>query len=178
MSYVVSITDQQILTAVRNWLVSAMTGEVVQGYANRVSTPTGGYVTMSGLLKTRLGSNEVTFSLPTFPDIVGTEIDTQSYDYHIQLDAYGDDSADWASILNIAYHSQTAFLFFRSQFPGIAPLYMEEPKLVPVVTGEEQYELRWTMVIHLQFKPSISNAQQSATNVVAGLKNVEAVYPG
>lgn len=171
MTYTITITEAQVFTAIRNWLLNAVAGEIVQGWENRVATPSGGFVVMSGLVKQRLSTNET-----SYPDDA-TESNTQSIDYHIQLDAYGSNAGDWAAILTTAYRSDQACTFFASQLPGLAPLYMEDARQSPLVTGEQQYESRWTMVIHLQYKPSISDAQASAATVTAGIINVEAVYP-
>ena len=109
--------------------------------------------------------------------IQGGETNQQSADYHIQLDAYGVNAGDWASILTTAFRSDRAYEFFSTQSQGITPLYMEDAKQAPLVTGEQQYEARWTMVAHLQFKPSITDVQQSAATVTAGIINVDAEYP-
>ena len=179
MTYQISITEDNIFTAVRNWLITCLNGEMVQGWTNRVSTPAGDFVVMSGLVKEVLSSNTRLYEDPVDPEATGFQVNKQSVDYHIQLDVYGPSAGDSASILSAAFHSDRAYPFFAAQTPpGIAPLYMEDPKQSPIVTGEQQYDQRWTMVIHLQFKPAITDVQEFADELsVSGIISVDAEYP-
>lgn len=178
MTYTISITDAQIFTAMKAWIAQALTAQAVQGIVNRVAMPKGGFVEMTGLLKEGLTAYNLTSYTQQNDPTPGTEINQQSIDYHIQLDCYGKDSADWAQILNTSFSSDRAIEFFRSNYPGIAPLHVEDPKQAPLVTGEQQYEKRWTMVAHLQYKPAITDTQESALEAVPGVINVDAAYHG
>lgn len=178
MSYTVSITESQIFTALRAWIIASIGDQVVQGFTNRVSSPKGAFVEMSGLVKTNLSTNMRQFTSPVNPATVGVQQNQKSIDYTIQLDVYGAGSSDIATILDVAYAAETTWAFFNNLVPGLAPLYMEDPKQSPIVTGEQQYDQRWTLVAHVQFLPSITDAQESATVVEAGVINVEATYPG
>lgn len=179
MTYQISTTEDQIFTALRNWILTCVAGEIVQGWTNRVSTPRGSFIVMSGLVKQILSSNTRLYEAPVDPDPTGFQINMQSIDYHIQLDVYGPSSGDDAAILNTAFHSDRAYPFFaQQQPPGIAPLYMEDPKQSPIVDGEQQYDQRWTLVIHLQYKPAITDVQEFAAELsVSGIIDVDAYYP-
>lgn len=178
MTFIVSITDDQIFTALKSWIIAAVAGEAVQGYTNRVSSPKGSFVEMYGLVKTNLSMNMRKFTSPINPVTVGTETERKSIDYTIQLDVYGATASDVATILNVAFTAQTTWAFFNNLVPGLAPLYMEDPRQSPITTGEQQYDQRWTLTAHMQFLPSITDAQESAIEVVPGVINVEATYPG
>ncbi len=171
MTYTISITEDQVFTALRNWLLYAIPGEVIEGVVNRVSTPSGGFVTMTGISKVRLSTNAT-----SYPD-ANTEVNEQSLDFHVQLDVYGDSAGDWATIISTAFRSDQACIFLDAQLSGLAPLYAEDIRQVPMITGEEQYESRWTTTIHLQFNPSVSDAQQSANQLNVGIISVDATYP-
>lgn len=177
MTYVTSITEEQIFTVLRTWLVAAVGGQVIQGYTNRVSTPKNGFIVMSGLVKQNLSMNRRSFVPPTEGEDEGLWKNEKSIDYNIQLDVYGPSSGDWASILAVAFSSDLAWPFFNSLLPGLAPLFMEDPRQSPVVTGEQQYDKRWSIVAHIQFNPSISDSQQSAIEAIAGIIDVEVTYP-
>jgi hypothetical protein len=177
MTYVSSITEEQIFTALRSWLIDAVGGQAVQGFTNRVSTPKGGFIAMSGLVKQTMSANRRAFVQPVNPSTVGEWRNEKSIDYNIQLDVYGPTSGNWASILAVAFASDRAWSFFNNLLPGLAPLYMEDARQSPIVTGEQQYDKRWSIVAHIQFNPSITDVQQSAVEVVAGIFDVEAIYP-
>jgi hypothetical protein len=176
MTYIISITDDQVFTSLRNWILgSAVLSECVQGPINRASMPRGGenFVVMSPTLRARLSLN--TTDYPT----QDTQTNTASFDYSIQIDCYGPNSGDTATILHDSWYSDQAFNLLKPQ--GVSPLWIEEPRFVPLVNGEQQYENRWTMGLHLQFKPAITDAQQSASDVSinpANIINVDVRYPG
>jgi hypothetical protein len=171
MSYVISITEDQVFVALRNWLLYAVSGEVVQGVVNRVAMPAGGFVEMTPLVKSRLSTN-----VTSYPD-GNTETNQQFLDFTIQLDVYGANAGDWSSIITTAFRSDQACIFLDAQLPGIAPLYSEDARQLPLITGEDQYEAHWSIAIHLQFNPSVNDAQQSATVVTTAVIGVQAIYP-
>jgi hypothetical protein len=171
MSYTISITEDQVFTALRNWLLYAVSGEVVQGIVNRVAMPAGGFVEMTPLVKTRLSTN-----VTSYPDI-NTETNQQFIDFTIQLDIYGANAGDWSTIITTAFRSDQACAFLAAQLPGIAPLYSEAARQLPLINGEEQYESHWSIAIHLQFNPSVNDTQQSANVITPAIINVDATYP-
>ena len=176
MTYVPSVTEDQIMTTLVTWIMTALAGQVAQGWANRVATPTGDFVIVSGLVKARLSQHERSHVTPVFPATVGSEVTQQTVDYHVQLDCYGQGASDNAFALSTAFASDRACDFFTAQLPGLAPLFCEDPRQLPITNGEQQYEDRWTIVAHLQCYTSISDAQESATSVSAGVINVDAEY--
>lgn len=177
MTYAVSITEADVMSALRAWVLSAVQGEVVQGFTNRVSTPKGSFVVMSGLVKRNLSTNMKTFTSPVTPSTVGELRNTKSLEYTVQLDVYGPASGDDSTVLTTAFTNDAAWSFFNNLVPGLAPLFMEDPRQSPIVTGEQQYDQRWTLVAHLNFMPSIVEPQESATEAVTGIIDVDATYP-
>lgn len=176
VTYIISITDEQVFTALRNWILgSAIAGDCLQGPINRASMPdaTNDFVIMSPINRSRLSLNSTAY--PT----TGTQTNTASFDYAIQLDCYGPNAGDVASILHDSWYSDQAFNLLNPQ--GVSPLWIEEPRFMPLVNGEQQYENRWVMTLHLQFKPAITDPQQSASAVSinpANIINVDVRYPG
>lgn len=174
MTHVPSVTDEQIFTALRGWVMGAvLLSDCQQGPIDRASMPKGDFVIMSPLNRTRLSLN--TTSYPT----QSTAANALSFDYAIQLDAYGPSAGDTLSVLFDSWYSDQAFELLRPQ--GVSPLWAEEPRFVPLIDGEKQYENRWTTTVHLQFKPSITDPQQSASTVTlnpANVINVDERYPG
>lgn len=174
MSYVASLTDEKVFAALRGWILGCVpTEDCVRAPFNRASMPQGDFVIMSPINRTRLSYN--TTAYPS----TGTETNTFSFDYAIQIDCYGPNSGDFVTILNDSWYSDQAFNLLNPQ--GVSPLWIDEPRFVPLVDGEQQYEDRWSMTLHLQFKPAITDVQQSASTVTldpANVINVDARYPG
>ncbi|MEN6533957.1 MAG: hypothetical protein ABFD89_09870 [Bryobacteraceae bacterium] len=176
MTYVASVTDDMVFTAIRAWVIaSAAVSDCIQGDGNRASIPAGGtdFVIMTPLTRSRLSLNET--SHPT----TSTETSTSSFDYAIQLDCYGPNAGDIVSVLDTSWYSNRTFDALKTQY--VFPLYSEHPRFAPMVNGEQQYENRWILVIHIQFKPSITDSQQSASSVTitpTGIINVDVKYPG
>jgi hypothetical protein len=56
-------------------------------------------------------------------------------------------------------------------------LYAGDPRQVPFINGEAQWEERWTLDVALQANQTVQVSQQFADEVDAGLINVDATYP-
>lgn len=174
MSYQISVTDDQVFTALVAWIMGAVILTDCQvGPVNLASMPKGDFAILTPINRTRLSYN--TTAYPT----TGTETNTLSFDYAIQLDLYGPNAGDALSILYDSWYSDQAYNLLIPQ--GVSPLWADEPRFVPLIDGEKQYTNRWTTTIHLQFKPAITDVQQSASTVTinpANVIDVDARYPG
>jgi hypothetical protein len=73
-------------------------------------------------------------------------------------------------------------VMFRDQYAtdllpvNIQPLYADDPMQIPLINGEGQYEQRWKLTAVLQYNPIIAAAQQSATSLTIGLKEIESTF--
>lgn len=163
MTYVSSVTDTQIFTGLRAFLVDAVGSgiEVVQALDNRVPSPKGAFILMSELFRTRLAMNETTYSDATTPAPgVHTEEVKASTKIAFQLDCYGPSASEYAQVIDTAWRSHLAVDFLKSY--GLTPLFNDGPRKMPVVNGEHQYELRWVVTVHLQVNPSITAPREFA----------------
>jgi len=105
----------------------------------------------------------------------GTESISQDTDIVVQLDVHGPSSADNAQRISTLFRDAYGVAQFA---PNLAPLYTSDPKQMPFITGEDQYDNRWTLDLHLEAKDVISNIpQQFADQIEAGVISVEAEYP-
>ena len=174
MTYNVSLTESAIFAALRAFILDALgTVEVVQGADNRVPPPCSGpYVSMIRVGQTRLSTNQVvnTDNYPTSQTIT----ETQPTRVSIQLDCYGAAAGDWANLLATAFRSDLGCAFFEPF--GIDPLYHDEPKSLPLVNGEEQYERRWMLVVHLQANIAITATAQFMTAAKITTVNVSTIH--
>lgn len=148
--------------------VSEAAGTIEQGQQNRLAMPTGGFVILTPMNKKRLSTNVASYNA-----IDGSEAVSVAQQFNIQIDCYGVDSGDWASILQMGFRDEFAFnLMVNSK-----PLYADDPIQLPLVNGEEQYEERWTLQLALEYTPAVTLPMQFATSVKVGLIDVDVAYP-
>lgn len=174
MAATISITDQDVFTALRTFLLLILpTGtKVIQAQDNRVAIPKGKFVAMTARSNERLATNTGSYTDPgTNPG--GKGVLTPSK-FGIQLDFYGDDSAKWAATTQALMRDGYAF----DNFPtGIKPLYADDPVQIPLINGEQQYEQRWKLEVMLQINPVVTVAQDFSDALSVNIINVEATYP-
>lgn len=179
-TYSISITDEQVFQALWDWLTLLFptSVEVIKGDDNRVPPPAllpgQGFIMMQRISSVRLSTNETSYT----DDIIipiEEESEMQTIDYSIQLDTYGTESANQARIISTLFRSDQACRFFEPY--NIQPLYMDDPKHMPVVNGENQYEQRWMTTIHLQINPIVSVPTEFMDAASIVLVDVDATYP-
>lgn len=95
----------------------------------------------------------------------------------IQLDVHGPNSADNAQIISTLLRDDYAVRSFAASGVDVAPLYADDPKQIPFINGEQQYETRWVINAVLQANQTVSPPQQFAGEVVVETIDVEATYP-
>lgn len=94
-----------------------------------------------------------------------------------QLDIHGPRSDDNVQIISTLFRDFYGVDFFDSQFPGISPLYTDDPMQVPFDDDQTQVETRWIITLHLQANQGALIPQQFAEIVgPVELINVEATY--
>jgi len=87
-----------------------------------------------------------------------------------QIDFYGPLSGDQCAAVTSVFRTP----YTVSQFPAnISPLYLSDGIQSPLITGEEQYESRWTVTCSVQYNPSVTiPAQFAITARVKSLKDI------
>ena len=152
MTYTPSITTSTVFTGLKAWLMDALglpSASVIQELQNRAAAPKTGFVNMLHRLQKRMGANTVVYSKS------GQSVTTtRPTDFQIQTDCYGSASGDWANIIATVWNSPLAVQFLASY--GITPLYAEDPRELSGVNGEDQYEERWIVILHMQFNPEMA----------------------
>jgi len=163
MSFTVSITDSDVFTALRTFLLTVTSNAlaVIQGLDNRVPMPTGGFILMQGITRERLATNIDSYTL----DLGGNNDSksmTQKINYGIQIDVYSDTAADYATVISTAFRDMYAYDVFPA---NIKPLYCDDPKQLQFTNGEMQYEKRYMMMMYLQYDPTVTTPAQLATEL-------------
>lgn len=168
-NYIASITVDNVIKALGDFIKTLLPAgdpppvPVIRAEVNRVAPPYDQFVELTELL-------ELDLSVPAmnYANIVNqtAEIDASTR-IDVQIDFYGEDSGDFAKAFKSAFRSSWGY----DQFPvTVKPLYTSDGMQTPLVTGEEQYERRWTLTASLQYNPSVTVPQQSATTATAIIK--------
>lgn len=104
----------------------------------------------------------------------------QPIDLTVQLDVHGPNAADNAQIITTLMRDDYACEFFAAlETPqnSVAPLYADDPKQIPFINDQQQYEWRWVVEARLQVNQVVTVGQQFAEKADVGLIDVDAVYP-
>lgn len=173
MTVSIAPAQDDVLTALRSFILSLITCEVVQGLGNGVPMPLGGFIAITPLFQSRLSTNQSGYADPT--PTTGTRTATQAVQATFQIDCYGPSSADWANIFSTAWRDDLAV---SALSPVAAPMYCDDPKMIALTDGEQQYEQRWTITAALQCNPAITTPMQFfAQAQVSAINSIDAVYP-
>lgn len=122
-----------------------------------------------------------TYSVTTIPDAAseaiyaGVRETTQKTEIVMQLDVHGPSSGDNAQRITTLMRDQFGVDAFAAQNPNIAPLYCDAPRMIPFTNGEQQYEERWTVDLHLQCDIAILVTQQFADQLEAQAQSAESL---
>lgn len=172
-----TLTD--VYTALGNFIVAQLglsSGQVVQGYPNRVAMPVGPFVLMTAMTKKRLRTNVDTYESTTDPaPAPGPVTAEQAQQVDIQLDVYGPDSSDWADILTTLLRDNVGC---EALAPKCQPLYADDPIRAPLTNAELEYEDKWIVTARIQYNAIVTTAQEYATVIgPVNLIDVDVEFP-
>jgi hypothetical protein len=172
MTMTLDILEPNLFKGLRAWLMN-ITGydgdHVVKELSNRVAMPKGNFINMWGLFKMGLSTPVETYNG------AGSLAVQRPLRYTMQVDCYGTDSSNIASLLAVVFRTSQSVLFFQNY--SMTPLWVDEPKKMTFINGEEQYEERWVTVIHFQYNPSATAVQDYVTSTEVALIDADRVYP-
>ncbi|WKZ84169.1 hypothetical protein N5B55_10265 [Ralstonia pickettii] len=178
MPATISIKETDVFTALRAFLLGILpTGiEVVKAQENGVAEPAvPDFVTMNVITMPRLSTNVDTFTDPGTGQ--GTRNSLVSMALHVQLNVHGPNSADNTAIIATLFRDEYGCNSFASVNSQIQPLYCEEPKQMPFINGENQFEQRWIIDAAIQYNPITQTPQDFANTVKVNTTSVQAAYP-
>ena len=167
---VANITEDQILTAFRNYVLSLVDCEVIRTPVNRAAMPKGPFIALTpsgnSALSQTISSYADTTHTPTPPALpykttARTVLRPAQYD--IQVDCYGLGSGDRANTLSMLIRDQYGIENMENTV--ITPLFATDAHQMPIVDGEAQYEERWTFEVQLQINPAIVLPQAAADSI-------------
>ena len=143
-------TQSTVFSAVRAFILSVITTEVVQGRDNLVDPITEGIV-ITPLFRTRLSTNSHTYHDPV--TTIGTETTTQHVQLSIQVDCYGERAPEWADIISTLWRDEIAATAMGA---NVQPIDADDPQCLECVDpGDIGYVVRWMVTGLVQVNPAI-----------------------
>lgn len=107
----------------------------------------------------------------------GSQNVTQAVEVTIQIDVHGPASAENAQAVTTLLRDGYAVDAFLALGDDVMTLHADDPKQVPFINGENQYETRWVIEAKLQANQVLSIPQQFAGALAVDIVEVEAEFP-
>lgn len=110
----------------------------------------------------------------------GTTQLLQETDIVVQLDFHSanvGDAADMAQVVSTTFRDGYAVQQFATSGFAVTPLYADDPRQVPFLNAEQQFETRWSVDLHLQANQTVSLPQTYADAATVVLVDVDAIQP-
>lgn len=162
-----SITVDEVVDAVADYLSLFTSSIIIRGNVNRTSMPDGSFIAL-----TELSTKALVKPIETYDEYFENINEHNQID--IRADFYGWELANTIR----AVHNSFRTLWSTQQFPSnIVPLFCSEPIKLSYENAEDQYEQRWFMTISLQFNPSITVPQLSFSKVGETVCRPDVLYP-
>lgn len=158
MPAMIDITEQQIFTAMRGFILSLIDCEVIQGLDNGTPMPKGGFIAMTVLFDNRLSTNINTYIDDEVQSVKNAMQPTQ---FTMQIDCYGAQAHEWAKIFTTMFRDEYAC---DRLAPTCQPLHADDPRQMAITNGEQQYEQRWLITALLQYNPTVTVDQEFFTS--------------
>jgi hypothetical protein len=153
--YTTSIVIDEVIDTLAAFIDMFVDGApVIRGQANRTPPPSGSFVELTELLSVDIQTPWSTYD----NDDLDLNI-SGSVRIDVQIDFYNPKAGDYCRAVQSAFRTGWGF----DQFPdNIKPLYTSDGVQSPMITGEQQYNGRWTLTASLQYNPVVTVPQQSA----------------
>jgi hypothetical protein len=154
MTGTVSHTVDDVIDALAAIVSNFMTGPIVRAQVNNVPLPSYPCAVLTEV-------NQVDLNVPwleyqSTSDLLDIHASAR---IDVQIDFYGQSAGDYCKAMKSAFRSPWAY----DKMPdGIKPLYTSDGIQSPLISGEQQYEPRWTLTVSMQYNPVVSLPQQFA----------------
>ena len=106
---------------------------------------------------------------------------TQNTQIVYQIDVHGPNSSDNAQVISTLFRDPWGVDWFNAYAVAngvnVCPLFADDPRQVPFINAENQYETRWIVEAHLQSNQTVSVPQQYADAVTVTPISVNVSFP-
>lgn len=131
--------------------------QIVRGQVNDVPAPL-----PPSIVITEIGQPQYTTTRKQPIAIDGTQTYVMPVQLRFQLDFYGWSGGEMSNITTTMIRS----IYPEGRFPeGVKPLYCTDAFQSPLMTGEKQFEARWTQELYVQYNAPVTVAQESFNTV-------------
>ena len=166
------MTVDQVIVALATFLQPLMPvgTQIVRAQANRVPQPEPPCIVLTEI-------NRVSLSTTRVQDAETSGTYTMPARLDIQMDFYDGQAAEMCTTAQTMLRS--GYATASAAWPaGVKPLYCNEGLQSPLITGEQQYESRWTLTASLQYNAPITVARETFDTVgIVGVIPADVVYP-
>ncbi len=170
----INITQDDITTALRVFLMSLFDCEIITANDNNVAMPVGQFIVMSPLFSASTSTSIVNYSVTSRAG-EGEQHIKRSIKWTCQLDFYGQLASDMANTVFAVWPTEYACSLLRFNGGVLSPLYCSEPRNVTMINAEKNYETRWAIDVTGQINPTVTTPMLFFNNVCLKLKNVESI---
>lgn len=127
--------------------------QIVRGQVNDVPAPL-----PPSIVITEIGQPQYTTTRKQPIAVDGTQTYVMPVQLRFQLDFYGWSGGEMSNITTTMIRS----IYPEGRFPeGVKPLYCTDAFQSPLMTGEKQFEARWTQELYVQYNAPVNVAQES-----------------
>lgn len=131
--------------------------QIVRGQVNDVPAPL-----PPSIVITEVGQPQYTTTRKQPIAVDGTQTYVMPVQLRFQLDFYGWSGGEMSNITTTMIRS----IYPEGRFPeGVKPLYCTDAFQSPLMTGEKQFEARWTQELYVQYNAPVTVAQESFNTV-------------
>ena len=146
-----SISVDDVIDSIGSYIELFTSASIIRGNNNRTAMPDAPFVALTELRTTALNK-----PIEFYYDYYGVINEHNRID--VRIDFYGWELSDVARSVHTSFRT----IWAVDKFPkGIVPLMCSEPRKVPIINAEDQYEQRWYMEMSLQYNPYINVPQES-----------------
>lgn len=127
--------------------------QIVRGQVNDVPAPL-----PPSIVITEIGQPQYTTTRKQPITVDGTQTYVMPVQLRFQLDFYGWSGGEMSNITTTMIRS----IYPEGRFPeGVKPLYCTDAFQSPLMTGEKQFEARWTQELYVQYNAPVTVGQES-----------------
>lgn len=127
--------------------------QIVRGQVNDVPAPL-----PPSIVITEIGQPQYTTTRKQPITVGGTQTYVMPVQLRFQLDFYGWSGGEMSNTTATMIRS----LYPEGKFPeGVKPLYCTDAFQSPLMTGEKQFEARWTQELYVQYNAPVTVGQES-----------------